>query len=139
MITKGIIEEVCSPYEVRVRIPRLDGVKSAPNFVATDELPVATICTLPNCYVNLQVGDVVFVGYEDNTERKLIILGHLSREIETTTSVDIKIRNLEVTEGFQVNQITNTELNCLQDCTVNIQKEFNLLSQRITNLEKLLQ
>ena len=136
MITKGIIEEVCSPHEVRVRIPRLDGVTSAPNFVSSEELPVATICTLPSCYMNLQIGDVVFVGYEDNTERKLIVLGHLSREAASSSMVDITIRNLTVAEGFQVDQITNTELACLNNCTVNIQREFELLAQRVSNLEE---
>ena len=86
MITKAIVEEVLTPYQVRVRIPILDRVSSSELSTPTEELNIATICSLPNCYINVQKGDIVFVGFEDNTYRKAVILGHLSREACITYS-----------------------------------------------------
>ena len=59
MITRAIVEEIVSPYQVKVRIPLLDRAESSPMSTKKEDLNIATICSLPNCYVNMQVGDVV--------------------------------------------------------------------------------
>ena len=84
MITKAIVEEIVSPYQVKIRIPLLDRVESSPMSTNTSDLNTATICSLPNCYMNVQVGDVVFVGFEDNTYYKAVVLGHLCRQAATS-------------------------------------------------------
>ena len=96
MITKAIVEEIISPYEVRVRIPLIDRQDNTTLATKTEDLNIATICSLPNCYCNPQVGDVVFVGFEDNTYYKVVILGYLSREAMTPTYSDITFNNLVV-------------------------------------------
>lgn len=142
MITKAIVEELINPYQVRVRVPRLDGVLESPVHTAKEDLTIATICTLPNCYLNVQVGDIVFVAYEDNTERKLVILGHLSREAsQSTTASDVLFNRLEVRDEFRCTDkctigedITYTELKTLSGVKDNLQKQIDLLEQKIEQL-----
>ena len=40
MITKGIIEAVLSPYEVKVRIPTLDSVRASSLSTSTENLKI---------------------------------------------------------------------------------------------------
>lgn len=141
MLTKAIVEELISPHEARVRVPRLDRVNDSAAHTATEDLTIATICTLPNCYLNVQVGDIVFVAYEDNTERKLVILGHLSRDAFYPSAADIVSNNLDVqgkftcTENIQIGaDVTYQDLEKLSGVTDNIQKQFDYLR---TDIDKL--
>lgn len=140
MITKAIVEEVLSPYQVRIRIPLLDRPAFTPLAAKTEELNVATICTLPNCYLNIQVGDIVFVGFEDNTAYKAVILGHLCREA-TTTYASMAVDSLDVKShaalpfDTTIGSITATELNYLYGTTGNIQGQLNALAKRLEKLE----
>jgi hypothetical protein len=134
MITKAIVEEIISPYKVRVRIPLLDRPTHTPLSTKTQDLNTATICTLPNCYINLQVGDVVFVGFEDNTAYKAVVLGHLCKEA-VTTYADMILNTLEVNVAAKlpantsIGNITATQLAYLEGLTDNIQGQLNSLKQ----------
>lgn len=142
MITKGIIEEVLSPYEVRIRIPTLDRDKSSSLSTSTEHLNIATICTLPNCYVNLQVGDVVFVGFEDNTYYKAVVLGHLCREAEYTTYMDLNIGNLIVNSSAKlpsetsIGELSSIDLSQLKGVKDNLQKQIDMLQDKVSILEE---
>lgn len=145
MITRAIVEQIVSPYKVKIRIPLLDSVSSEGMSVSKDNLTVATICTLPNCYTNLQVGDVVFVGFEDNTYYRAVILGHLCREAMLPTYADVKLNNLDVVcsanlpRVTSIGDVTSTELSYLSGVTSNIQKQITALQeQQNVILEKLL-
>lgn len=139
MITKAIVEEVLSPYQVRVRVPLLDRATHTPLATKTENLNVATICTLPNCYINVQVGDVVFVGFEDNTSYKAVILGHLSKEA-TTTYADMILNSLEVTtktklsSDTSIGDITPLEISYLHGLSDNIQNQIDSLKSDISRL-----
>lgn len=141
MITKGIIEELISPYEVRVRIPILDRSDASSLHTTTQNLNIATICSLPNCYVNLQVGDVVFVGFEDNTYYKAVILGHLCRETDYTTYADVTLGNMivkrsaELPQVTSIGEVTDIELQRLVGIRENIQKQIDNLSDKLENLQ----
>lgn len=141
MITKAIVEEIISPYQARVRIPVLDRVESDGLFVPKDELSIATICTLPNCYLNVQVGDIVFVGFEDNAERKVVILGHLSREATLDSAVDLTVNNLNIRtsltapESSTIGDITYSEIQALSGIKDNIQKQLDLIQEQIQDLQ----
>lgn len=136
MITKGFIEEIVSPYEVRVRIPTLDRSLTSSIATATEDLNIATICTLPNCYVNLQVGDVVFVGFEDNTYYKAVILGHLCRDEASTTYADLILGNLTVKNGFKIGDITQSEISQLVGVRDNLQKQIDNLSEKLLLIQQ---
>ena len=140
MITKAIVEEVLSPYQVRIRIPLLDRALHTPLATKTENLNVATICTLPNCYINVQVGDVVFVAFEDNTSYKAVILGHLSKEA-TTTYANLTLNDLTVltsthlSSDTYIGNMTPTQLSYLSDINDSVQGQLNALKQ---NQERLL-
>lgn len=100
MITKAIVEEIISPSQIRVRIPTLNAVQGAKQSTPTDELSIATICTLPNAKNLVSTGDIVYVGFEDNDLSKPVILGHLLRassdKLFDGTLPDLQIRSLNV-------------------------------------------
>lgn len=141
MITKGIIEDIVSPYEVKVRIPLLDRSSTSSLSTATENLNSATICTLPNCYMNLQIGDIVFVGFEDNTYYKAVILGHLSREASTSTYVDLSMRNLTVLDSAKlpsstsIGELTAEKIQDLIGLKDILQQQIDELLKRIEKLE----
>lgn len=78
MITKGIIEEKIDEYSYRVRLPIFDGIKSSANGKPNSSLRIATLCTMPFIKNSIVVGNIVFVGFEDNDMGKPIILGTLA-------------------------------------------------------------
>ena len=141
MITKAIVEEVLSPYEVKVRVPILDRSLSSSLATSTENLNTATICSLPNCYTNPQVGDVVFVGFEDNTYYKAVILGYLTREAMTPTYSDITFGNLTVNSfanlplNTTIGDVTSQELVCLNGIKDNIQKQINNLEDKLNKIK----
>lgn len=138
MITRGIVEEIVSPYKARVRVPLLNSISSEGLSTSTELLNVATICTLPHCYLNLQVGDVVFIGFEDKAYQKAVVLGHLSREAMTDTYADMTLGNLIVRTSTTlpkdtcVGNVTSTELGHLSGVTANIQKQLDYLTEQQT-------
>ena len=140
MITRAIVEQIISPYEVRIRIPLLDGASYSPLSTKNNSLNNATICSLPNCYPNIQVGDVVFVGFEDNTYYKAVILGHLSREAMTETYADVSLGNVDIKTSASlprdttIHEIGYAELSCLSGVKDNLQKQIDALQQEISRI-----
>ena len=140
MITKAIVEEIISPYQVRVRIPLLDRMQTAPLATDSSNLNIATICSLPNCYPNVNVGDVVFVGFEDNTYYKAVVLGHLCREAMSETYADVTFSSLTargpVTLPVEttIGDVNPYELSRLQGVSENIQQQINSLKDDILNI-----
>lgn len=145
MLTKAIVEEVLSPYQVKVRIPLLDSIASAPMSNSSNNLNIATICSLPNCYMNIQVGDVVFVGFEDNTYYKAVVLGHLSREAFSSSYADVTFGELTVNAGAylpqqtSIGEVTSSEIARLQGLRENIQQQLDALSADIESIYEKLQ
>ena len=81
MITKAIIEQITDDgYHFRVRIPILHKIEDAPGATPFKELPIALMCYAPGCKPNLSVGDVVYVGFENNQYSEPVILGMLFNE-----------------------------------------------------------
>lgn len=136
MITKGIVEELISPYAARVRIPILDNVTNTSYGTRTEDLPIATICSLPNCTLNPQVGDIVFVAFEYNAIDKVVILGYLSAAALNDTLSDANFGNIDVSysarlpEDTTIGSITPQEISFLSGLTDNIQKQLNSLKEQ---------
>ena len=81
MIQKAIIEEiVANGYQARVRIPRYNKASSSPTATDKQDLAIATICTYPGIHPSYQIGDIVFVGFENDKVNQPVILGLLYRE-----------------------------------------------------------
>ena len=75
---RAIIESIIDDYHVCIRIPQLHGTKGSENYVATDRLPVATICVQPGTEAAYNVGDIVFVAFENDVLTAPIVMGILS-------------------------------------------------------------
>lgn len=142
MITKAIVEEVINPYQVKVRIPLLNrGTDSAMSTKSAD-LNTATICSLPNCYVNIHVGDVVFVGFEDNTTYKAVILGHLCKESQLPSYSTLTLNDVYVngecvlTDKTTIGNVSSSELSCLQGTRDNLQKQLDFLYEQLNILKE---
>ena len=140
MITKAIVEEVLSPYQVKVRIPLLDRAQESPMSTEASSLNTATICCFPQCYLNPQVGDVVFVGFEDNTYYKAVILGHLSHEAMNDSYTDVLFSKLNVKDSATIpynttiGDVSPIEISRLSGIQENIQKQIDELRDEINML-----
>ena len=141
MITKGIVESIISKYSVKVRLPILDGIKESKGSVPTNDLSEATICTMPNGECNLSVGDVVFVGFEDNDIGRPVVLGCLYREVADdlveSSSADLTLRKLTTTSTTSLSEMTSIgivkpeEIKTLSGARFNIQNQLDNLDERI--------
>ena len=80
MLTKGYIQAVLSPHLVRVRLPVFNKVENVQGATPVEELATASICTLPHFIQNPQVGDIVFVDFEEDLYSHPVVLGYLSIE-----------------------------------------------------------
>ncbi len=147
MITKGIVEKIVDRYHVKVRIPTIDRTPSSSIHTNTENLNTALICTLSNCNPNIQIGDVVFVALDDQSEDDAIILGYLYREVMTPTYCDLILNRLNVEsevalpKNITIGDITYTELSQLiganknlQQQITSLQNQLDLLTTRVTEL-----
>lgn len=142
MITKGIVTEILNTYFVKVRLPVYDRVTQASLSVPSSDLNTATVCTVPNCRPNLRVGDIVFVGFEDNDLCKPIIIGCLYGDSVTKSSADITLNSLVVSvntvlsDDTTIGNTTPKDIQNLSRTKDNIQQQIDRLSERIKQLEE---
>ena len=107
MITKAIVEQQIDNYRYRVRIPLFDRVEDAATYTDFEDLCVATLSSTKGISNSLNIGDVVFVGFEDNNASKPIILGHLYREVLTKENTAfIQVSNATITDTVNLPENT---------------------------------
>lgn len=83
MVTKAIVEEVVSDNSVRVRIPLIHKISTSALATPFSELPIASICTTPGIHHVYQVGDIIYVSYENNISSNIVVLGELQVNFDT--------------------------------------------------------
>lgn len=131
-LTKGVVEQIVDPYTVKVRLPIFNKSSDAPQSTPTNELYDAKSCVIPNCNPNYQVGDIVYVTFEDNDIGKPVILGMLYSSKPTSTYPDFKIGNLEskykteLCSDTSIGSITSKQVNYLKNLRENIQTQFDI-------------
>lgn len=141
MITRGIVEEVVDRYNVKVRLPLLDGVENSSQRKSSKDIRTMVICSLPRVDLNLQVNDIVFVAFEDYDETNAVVLGCLFRENASSTLANINAMSLYVEGGAvlpqstSIGDVTDMEISYLSGLTDNIQKQLNSIVDRIATLE----
>ena len=133
MIFRGIIEEVIDPYSVRVRIPLLHRTSTSPEATLTSALPIASVSLLPNTHINLTVGDIVIVSFENNDVGKPIILGYLYKQSWGNTALT------KLSSNTYIGDITPDDLMHIHGLSGNIQKQLDSMRERIELLESKLQ
>ena len=132
MITKAYIIDVINKYQARVRIPIYNKSYSSPTATPTDDLAIATICTLPGVIPNYKVGDVVYVAFEENIISKPVILGILCHLNMDKSSSDATFSNVEVGSSAtlplqtSVGNVSPTELNTLKGVRGSIQNQIDI-------------
>ena len=121
MIFKAIIKELPEPGNNKfvVRIPPLED-----NTTNEFTLP-ALLCNQPGEYAGYEVGDVVFIEFENNKLDVPIILGKLYINVENKGKGFHRISRLDVTDAISIPDNTS-----LGGYTV---KDFFSLFQRVEN------
>lgn len=131
-ITKGVVEERIDEYNVRVRLPIFNKSSNAPQSTPTNELYVATSCIVPNCNPNYQIGDVVYVTFEDNDIGKPVILGMLHSKKSSNTFPSIRAASIDakyqsnLPKNTTIGDITSQQVGFLQNLRDNVQVQLDL-------------
>lgn len=87
MLQKGIIESLQGAYQVKVRVPKYDGMPYDSTGLKDNELATGIICAVPGTSIAYSVGDIVLVGFENDELSKPIVLGLLYRDAESDSTV----------------------------------------------------
>ena len=110
MLLKGIIVEY-SGNKYKVRIPTFEAAGSDKQYIVD-----ATLSYSPGNLKGLVIGDVVYVGFENNRIDKPVILGKLATDKEEIPAALFKPQSLEVpgttslSENTTIGNITYNEL-----------------------------
>ena len=131
MITKAIVEQIIDSSSVNVRIPVLDKIEDASTGVPLGSCQIAHICSLPNIEYNFNIGDIVFVDFEDNNMDNPVIIGYLygvsDSKVDGTVESILVRSCAKLPSSIQIGEVTEDELSCLVGIKTNIQNSINLL------------
>ena len=94
MLTKAYVEAVYSPHKALVRMPLFNKIRDVNGATPKSELPTATICIVPGSEYDIEVGDIVFLGFEEDDLSKPVILGVLSRYDEKKSKINLNLLEL---------------------------------------------
>ena len=141
MIRRAIVEQVVSPFRVKVRIPEVDRAKKSSQHISTDELDELTVCVPAGWHPNFQIGDVVIVSYDVFSPDESVIIGFLYKEnLESVSELDItqlivsSYANLP--KNTVIGDVTANQLHSLTGVRDNIQQQLDSLQEQINQLQK---
>lgn len=141
MVTKAIVESIEDIYSIKVRIPILDSGAEYTDGTTYNNLSEAVVCTLPRASFVPEIGDIVFVAFEDNDKGKPIIIGCLFKENGNTSQINIIANDLTTTgkttlsDSITIGDISYSELKYLEGLRQNIQSTFENIDERLKRLE----
>lgn len=110
------------------------------NGTPNSELPVAEICTLPSCFLNPRLGDVVWVAFENGEEGKPVVIGYMQGEYNTETTVDLTVGTLTINGQVKlpatttIGSVTSESIQSLYGVSENLQDQVNTLQVIIDQL-----
>lgn len=142
MLAKAFIQEVISPYSLRVRIPSVNKIEGVNGATPNNELYVAAVCSNPNFVINAHVGDVVILGFEDDDISKPIVLGYLStnKSMETLTNMhcdEFKADgDISLSGQTSIGDVSPSSIHCLKNQKENISDEFHSVRRDAEELKK---
>ena len=138
MVTKAIVSDVSDKYNIKVRIPIYNRVSFATQRTVEADLPSATSCVLPNSSLNLRVGDIVYVSFEDDDTGRPVILGCLFKESgngSTASSISAESINVTATAVLpsetSIGKVTSKELGFLTGMRENTQYQIDALTRKV--------
>ena len=142
MVTKAIVEQIVTPYSIKVRIPLFDSIIGQKGATQTIYLNEASICSLPNTLNQVNIGDIVYVAFEDNDISKPVIIGHLYKDSADATYYDLSVRifnttsNTHLCKDTWIGDVNPEEINMLKGVNANLQNQLDDIKERLTNLER---
>lgn len=119
MITRAIVVDILKgegkdPTKFKVRMPIFDNIETAKEYTENRDLSLAIACLSPDVSNSIDIGDAVYVGFEDNDISRPVILGHLYNQNKSNrnTLTDIRarsisVKNLNVTQALDLPIGTN--------------------------------
>lgn len=141
MVTKAIVDEILTPYLIKVRIPLIDGAENSRDGTLKENLCESTICSLPNSSNLVSIGDIVYVAFEDGDYAKPVIIGHLIKESKNIVYPDIESRVFKVysmadlPKETTIGSVLPIEIEKLSGIKSNIQKQIDYLQEQINALK----
>ena len=138
MITKGIIEKIewtnfsdstSKAYLVTVRLPFLNTTQEA------------IVCTLPKCNFIPEIGDIVFVTFEDYDINKPVTISCLFKESGNTSNIELDLNSLNVNGLTKLSNMTSVgdvdyeQIKYLIGLKQNLQATIDDFENRIKKLE----
>lgn len=142
MITRGIIEQIVNAYTVKVRMPAINDMGRTGKNLLSDDLNDAKICTLSHVNPSLNIGDIVFVAFEDNDMGKPVVIGHLYRENMQNTYTDIQSNSLivnlmcQLPEYTSIGEVTSKQIAYLKNVNYDLQSQIDRLTNIVNDLER---
>lgn len=138
MVTKAIVADVSDKYNIKVRIPIYNRASFANQKTVDADLPAATSCVLPNSSLNLRVGDIVYVSFEDDDTGRPVILGCLYMESGNGStcgsifadSINVKA-NAVLPSETSIGKVTSKELGFLTGMRENTQYQIDELTKKV--------
>lgn len=86
MFNKAIIEKRIDAYNYKVRIPRYNKTSYSSFSTDADDLYEAIVCITPGVFPVYDIGDIVFVQFENDQLNQPVIVGKLYREDDDSES-----------------------------------------------------
>ena len=134
MVTKGfVVEKGESLY--KIRIPLFDRINGDIAATSDADLSYAPVCSQVSCSYDLSVGDVVFVGFEENNRYKPVVLGVLygTKNSDTSITLNTLTANNDVSFPFDstICNIKGEEIACISGVKENIAEQFNTCRESI--------
>lgn len=117
MITKAVIMAINSAENrCKVRMPLFETAASSAPVIAE-----ALVSITPGLYSNLEVGDVVFVSFEENALEKPIILGKLFKGASKEKDID---GGMGILDTLRVRTAATIPCTTLYEYPKNIRQEY---------------
>lgn len=143
MITRALIQECISPFMYKVRIPIFDRIEEATHHTSNENLLTAVASINKGCNNQFQVGDIVFIAFENNDLESPVIIGHLYREalLDDKLGPVINAKNLNITgnttlsTSTQIGDINYQKLFYLKQVNQDIQTSLNSITSDIDILQ----
>ena len=132
-MVKAFIESIeDNGYSYKIRIPIYHRIENTPGAVPKDQLPIAPVCTMPGVSPSYQVGDIVWVDFENDELGTPVIIGLLYSKKNSESTIDIKCSSISVDSDASLpdsTKIGNTKnsLNSLPQIKQNISEIDDIL------------
>lgn len=156
MILKGFVESAVpnEPNKFYVRIPIINGIEGTANSTSKEDLAKATVCGIPGFTNLINIGDVVYIAFENDNYNNPVILGQLLTNLNPSTVNDKNItetrpqivakslsfysddgsESADLPYNTRIGNVTPVAISCLIGIKNNIQYQLDQLSAQLEGI-----